>query len=220
MRVPKAILFFRRSAIAAFATAATVLTAVLFIFWQSAAVPGEHNIPKQLPAGSTSVSDTIDRSSTQLQFRNNSYYWKGVPFSGVIKTLYPGGSARCYMPVRLGQQHGTYTAFYPDGKLMERRSYADNLANGRHTGFWPNGKKRFDYTYVNDKREGYLFQWYENGKPYMFTHYINDREDGLQQAWRSNGKLFINYVAKNGHKYGLEETQLCYTLTNQQLKQR
>ena len=40
----------------------------------------------------------------------------------------------------------------------------------------------------------------------------------MQQAWRENGKPYINYEAKDGFRYGLQKSNLCYTLIDEKLK--
>ena len=40
----------------------------------------------------------------------------------------------------------------------------------------------------------------------------------MQKGWRENGKVFINYEAKDGVRYGLQKSNLCYTLIDQKIK--
>jgi hypothetical protein len=40
----------------------------------------------------------------------------------------------------------------------------------------------------------------------------------MQNAWRENGKPYINYEARDGRRYGLQKSNLCYTLKDQKLK--
>ncbi|NCI45349.1 toxin-antitoxin system YwqK family antitoxin [Sediminibacterium soli] len=218
MQAPRAHLFFSRTAPAAFIVAGLVFLGTLYVFRKTTVVfdtPGQNlSLPVK---DSVPARDTIPSRHPGLRFRNNLFYINGGLFSGVIRACYANGKTQFLVPVYAGMRHGIYRSFYADGSIFEIRCYQHNLANGRHLGYWRNGKRKFDYQYRDDRRNGYLYQWYENGKPYMVTHYIQDQEDGLQQAWRTSGKLFINYVAKNGRKYGLEETQLCYTVRKQQI---
>ncbi|MEO8171868.1 MAG: hypothetical protein ABI581_02250, partial [Sediminibacterium sp.] len=163
-------------------------------------------------------ADTIVSTDTRLHVANNLYLFNDKPFSGILKAEYTNHTPRFYMSVLNGMQHGLYKSYYANGQPFEIRQYKNNLSNGRHFGYWDNGTLKFDYIYAAEKREGHNKQWYRDGKPYIFAQYINDKEDGLQQAWRTNGKLFLNYVAKNGHTYGLQETQLCYTLRDGKIR--
>ena len=78
--------------------------------------------------------------------------------------------------------------------------------------------KKFDFIYINDKREGIQKQWYESGSQYYELSFTNDQENGMQKAWRENGKPFINYEVKDGVRYGLQKSALCYTLKNEKIK--
>jgi hypothetical protein len=40
----------------------------------------------------------------------------------------------------------------------------------------------------------------------------------MQKAWRENGKPFINYEVKDGVRYGLQKSALCYTLKNEKIE--
>ena len=133
-------------------------------------------------------------------------------FSGYAVTFYPNKKIKTISSVYEGMMHCMFRSYYESGALHEARQFKENLNTGKHCGYWPNGNKQFDYVYYRDKKIGYLNRWYENGKPYLFLHYKEDKEEGLQQGWRENGKLFINYVAKDGFRYGLQETMLCYKL--------
>jgi antitoxin component YwqK of YwqJK toxin-antitoxin module len=77
---------------------------------------------------------------------------------------------------------------------------------------------KFDFSYFNDKREGMQKQWYESGSEYCALNFSNDRENGMQKAWRENGNPYINYEVKDGVRYGLQKSALCYTLKDQKLK--
>jgi antitoxin component YwqK of YwqJK toxin-antitoxin module len=96
--------------------------------------------------------------------------------------------------------------------LETERNYKDGIGYGRHFGYWQNGNKKFDFIYINDKREGIQKQWYESGSQYYELSFTNDQENGMQKAWRENGKPFINYEVKDGVRYGLQKSALCYTL--------
>lgn len=161
--------------------------------------------------------DTISAEMVELQ-PNGVYYLNNQPFSGYIQWRSATGQLQKSASVYKGEKHGMYRTFYNNGAPYEIRFFKNNKSNGRHYGYWNNGNMQFDYTYADDKQEGEFKRWYPDGKRYMLLHYANDKEQGLQQAWRNNGKLFINYEARDGHKYGLQETDLCYQLKNGKLK--
>jgi protein SCO1/2 len=64
-------------------------------------------------------------------------------------------------------------------------------------------------TIVNGVYEGEYRTWYASGRPFEIRHYVHGHEDGLQQAWSENGVLYVNYEARNGRHYGLENGTPC-----------
>lgn len=138
-------------------------------------------------------------------------------FSGCIKTLYPD-SMVSYASVYRGRLHGWYRSYYPNGKPFELHHYKENRSTGHYIVYWENGKMRSDCLYYEDKKTGSYNRWYPSGKPYMMLNYENDKEDGLQQGFTEAGRLFINYIVRNGYKYGLQETAACYQLDSGKIK--
>lgn len=51
--------------------------------------------------------------------------------------------------------------------------------------------------------------YYPSGRAYEVRHFFNGREEGLQQAWTEGGELYINYVMKNGRRYGFINARPC-----------
>ena len=163
-------------------------------------------------------NDTIFQNDSSLKLQNGVYYRKNKPYSGFIKDVYESDTIKYVGSYFNGNQHGTTKTFFPNGKLETLRNYRNGLAYGQHLGYWQNGNKKFDFIYFDDKREGKQKQWYESGSQYCELCYSNDQENGMQKAWRENGKLYINYEVKDGIRYGLQKSALCYTLKNEQLK--
>ncbi len=165
----------------------------------------------------TSVpKDTV--LSDKLTLDNGIYYLNKKPFSGYRKEMYDNGKPWLIGSYLIGMQHGTTRTYFANGKLKDSRSYKSNFSYGKHIVYWENGYQKFEFYYLNDKREGLYKQWYISGKPYAFLNYKDDNEDGMQYAWRENGKPYINYEAKDGFRYGLQKSNLCYTLVDEKLK--
>jgi antitoxin component YwqK of YwqJK toxin-antitoxin module len=200
--------------------AAIVAATALLHGCAGAPAPGNAQAVKDYSIDTTGIPhDTVDATAPGIALVNGLYMAGSNRYSGIIRERYAGGGIRSYRSVLQGMMHGTYTTYYQDGTHWEVRHYRNNLATGRHCGYWPgSGRLRFEYTYYEERKEGMQRLWYQSGKPFIFSHYVADREDGLQQAWRENGKLYINYVARDGHTYGLQQTALCYTLVNQEIK--
>lgn len=75
--------------------------------------------------------------------------------------------------------------------------------------FWPNGNVRRAFDVRDDVRDGEYRTFTIDGKPYEFKHFVQGREDGLQQAWDADGVLYLNYVVKDGRRYGLVNAKPC-----------
>ncbi|SDY61684.1 toxin-antitoxin system YwqK family antitoxin [Hymenobacter psychrophilus] len=171
------------------------------------------------PVDVSQVPDTtVARTDAALNLHNGVYYLGSKPYSGFVQELYPTGAVKSNASYYAGRQHGLTRTFWADGRPHEVRSYRAGLAYGRHTGFWPNGHRKFDFVYADDKREGSHKQWYESGNIYCDLNFADDQEVGRQQAWRENGKVYINYAVRDGVRYGLQKSALCYTLRDGQLK--
>ncbi len=162
--------------------------------------------------------DTVSIKNPALKLDNGIFYLDTKPYAGYITERYENGNVKSITSLYKGMQQGITKSFYPDGTPGDERMYRQNLSYGRHFGYWQNGNMKFDFTYYNDKREGLQKQWYESGQRYAFLTFKNDKEDGMQQAWRENGKPYINYQAKDGFRYGLQKSGLCYTLIDEKLK--
>jgi antitoxin component YwqK of YwqJK toxin-antitoxin module len=161
---------------------------------------------------------TISETDINLKLLNGVYYFNKKPYDGYIKSYYPSDTLKTIASYLQGKQHGTTKTFFPNGKLASERNYRHGMAYGRHVGFWENGNMKFDFIYFNDRRHGIQKHWYESGSQYYALNFSNDKEDGMQKAWRENGKLYINYEVKDGIRYGLQKSALCYTLKDEQLK--
>ena len=74
---------------------------------------------------------------------------------------------------------------------------------------WPNGTRRTEATLKNGAYEGEYRSWYASGAPFELRHYAGGHEAGLQQAWSEAGKRYINYEARDGRHYGMENATPC-----------
>jgi antitoxin component YwqK of YwqJK toxin-antitoxin module len=51
--------------------------------------------------------------------------------------------------------------------------------------------------------------FYPSGRPYQVRHFYNGREEGPQQAWTEAGELYVNYVMRDGRRYGAMNARPC-----------
>lgn len=178
----------------------------------------EGEIPSSLVVSTKGIpKDTVLISNENLTLNNDVYYLNKKAYSGYIKEMYSPKQVKCLYSFLNGQQQCLSKVYYLNGVLKESRSYKKGKSFGKQYGYWENGKPKFEFIYIDDRRESLQKQWYESGGKYTFLIFKNDREDGMQKAWRENGKPYINYEVKDGHKYGLEKTNLCYSLRNEKI---
>ena len=53
----------------------------------------------------------------------------------------------------------------------------------------------------------------KSGQMLKHIHYTNGI-DNCGKGWRESGKAYMNYVMKNGRRYGIVNSNLCYTVKN------
>lgn len=75
--------------------------------------------------------------------------------------------------------------------------------------FWPNGNLRRAFDLRDGVRDGEYKTFTVDGKPYELKHFSRGHEDGLQQAWDDRGQLYLNYVVKDGRRYGMVNAKPC-----------
>ena len=167
---------------------------------------------RKLPNDATGLLH-LNASDSHLAFKNGYWYYHGNPFSGIIVERFADNSVYKKTNYKKGKEEGEQNVFYPGGRLCEKRKYHLGEKDGEHVGWWSNGNKRFEYHFANGVYNGDYREWYESGKPLKHIHYaegIDDRGKG----WRENGKLYMNFTVKNGRRYGLNNSNLCYTVSN------
>lgn len=154
----------------------------------------------------------LSANDPALRFRNGVLFYEDQPFSGVITATYANGQLQTKTEYARGREHGTSSMWYEGGQLLWQREYRNGKKHGEHKGWWPNGARKFVYHFADGEHEGEASEWYANGPLAQRNQYLHGQEVGLQQAWRENGKLYANYLVKNGKRYGLVNSRLCYTV--------
>jgi len=162
----------------------------------------------------TPLNLEVQRGDTALHFINGYWWYKHALFSGTIvqqDTTQQLATQQSYLS---GKEHGWGFAWYANGKMESKRYYTNGEKDSLHTGWWYNGHKRFEYHFKQGKYHGDFKEFYETGEPLKHIVYDNGIEvSGL--AWRKNGKLYLNYIMRNGRRYGLINADLCYSLKNE-----
>jgi antitoxin component YwqK of YwqJK toxin-antitoxin module len=157
---------------------------------------------------------TIEASDSSMHFINGELYHGEELFTGIFLERYKTDTIYRQKNYITGKEEGWALSYFPDGSLSEKRYYRNGEKDSIHTGWWPNGKQRFEYHFKSGLYNGDFKEWYSGGEAYKHISYSDGREN-RGKGWRQNGKVFMNFIVKNGRRYGLENSNLCYTLKNE-----
>ena len=155
----------------------------------------------------------ISANDQRLGFKNGYWYYRDKTFSGTITERFADNTLYKKTRYLNGKEEGEQVVFYPGGAFSEKRYYHLGEKDGAHMGWWPNGNKRFEYHFANGIYNGDYKEWYESGKPLKHIRYTNG-VDEWGKGWRENGKVYMNFVVREGRRYGLNNSNLCYTVKN------
>ena len=133
--------------------------------------------------------------------------------SGTITESFASGNIHHVSNYFQGKEEGWQYTYYDNGKPFDKRYYHTGEKDSVHTGWWENGNVRFEYHFKDGNYNGDFKEWYETGELGKHIHYVNGVDD-WGKAWRQNGKLYMNFIVKDGRRYGLNNSNLCYTIKN------
>lgn len=156
----------------------------------------------------------VNKTDTALRLINGVYYYRQQLFSGTITDSYETGAKHHEINCYQGKEEGWTIMYYASGKIAEKRYYQAGEKDSVHTGWWENGSLRFEYHFSKGLYNGNYKEWYSSGAAYKHVHYTNGADE-WGKGWRENGKLFMNYMVREGRRYGIVNSNLCYTLKNQ-----
>ncbi len=159
-------------------------------------------------------------SDTSLHLINGTLFYKDhKTFNGELKDAWPNGKLKSIERYLNGKQQGLSETFYPDGKKESTRWYSNGEKDSVHTGWWWNGNKKYEYHFKMGSYNGMFAEWYESGKIIQQVMYAEEKEL-YGKGWRENGKLYMNFVMKDGRRYGMNNSNLCYGLKDEKVKEK
>lgn len=163
----------------------------------------------ELPMGYAN-SDTL-----KLKVSKGVYYYQKTPFTGVVYTLgaFPSDTLSLQKYLH-GKKHGTWTAYYPNKQLKEKRTYHHGSKEGVHLRYWPNGQLRLQFHLRNDRYHGNSKAWNSTGTLISDRNFIDGQESGIQRLWYDDGKIKANFIIKNQRRYGLLGTKNCINVSD------
>jgi antitoxin component YwqK of YwqJK toxin-antitoxin module len=161
------------------------------------------------------LSIKLNQTTANFHQENGIIFNNTIPYSGYIFSLYPNSNDTLNIVGYLnGKEHGTWKQFYPNGKLIELRTFVNGNKEGKYIGWWEDGKKKFETNFKNGEYDGSYKEWNKAGQLILSLNYKNGYEDGTQQMFYDNGKIRSNYVIKNGRRYGLLGTKNCINVSD------
>jgi len=179
---------------------------------------------KQIPENSSiEIAETFHQAihfdSITLLPNKGIYVFQNIPFSGVAFSYYPNSTQFSRkIEFKKGKKNGLFELYFIDGQLSQQLNYLNGRRDGIAKTWWKNGQLRSQSNFKNDKGHGVQQQWYKDGMIFKKLNLEEGKEVGLQQAWRKNGALYANYEARNGRIYGMKKANLCFELSDEELK--
>jgi antitoxin component YwqK of YwqJK toxin-antitoxin module len=157
----------------------------------------------------------ILRSSPTISIHQDTVFFNEEKYSGYVVELDAASldtlSIQGYLD---GLLSGIGKKWYPNGQLMEERSYSKGTKNGLQTAYWENGAKKFEFVASEDAYEGEFKEWNTEGNLIHLANYENGQESGPQKLWDEEGKIRANYVIVKGKRYGLLGTKNCKNVSD------
>ena len=153
----------------------------------------------------------ISASDTALHFINGTLFCQSKPFNGELNESWPNNKPKSIQRITNGKQQGLSETFYSNGSKQSTRWYINGEKDSLHTGWWENGNKKYEYHFRNGNYNGMFTEWYQSGNMIQQLMYANGKEL-YGKGWRDNGKLYMNFVMKEGRRWGMNNTNLCYGL--------
>lgn len=159
-------------------------------------------------------ADTLLNTDTSLSVQNGQVFKLGKAYAGYVATLYAYGGKESLAAYANGREEGWQYRWFPNGQIESKRYYHLGEKDSVHEGWWADGHQRFKYHFRNGQYHGLFEEWYSGGQPFRHVMYQNGEEQWAK-GWRDNGKLFMNYVVRNGRRFGIFNAVLCYSLKNE-----
>lgn len=157
------------------------------------------------------ISQVVVLPDTAIKTLNGILFYHDTVFTGKTIEKWPNGNLHTSQFFTNGKQQGLSETFYINGTIASRRWYLDGEKDSVHTGWWENGNKKYEYPFNKGVYNGLFTEWYEQGTMMQQVMYQNGQEL-YGKGWRENGKVYMNFVMKNGRRYGMNNSNLCYGL--------
>lgn len=160
----------------------------------------------------------VDKKELKLDNLKGQWYYNQKPFNGFAVTYHKNDTLSEKIGYYNGRKEGLAFQFFKNGDTLKKAFYIANKLHGKKLNYFQSGNLISESNYVKGKRHGEQKIWYDNGQLAKKKHLNMGKEDGIQQAWLKNGDIYVNYQAVNGRIFGLNRSNLCYTLKNEKIE--
>tara|TARA_R110001592_G_scaffold237306_11_gene496352 strand:- start:7122 stop:7733 length:612 start_codon:yes stop_codon:yes gene_type:complete len=171
----------------------------------------EHHFVSHKNQGEVPATDLV------LNANEGVVYYDNILFTGTSVKKYNSGVVAETIEYKQGKRNGLRKKWFENGKLSYEANYISNKLDGTTRSWWISGQLKTESHIVDGKLNGTQKQWYNNGQLFKELTMVDGKESGMQRAWRKTGKLYINYEAKQGRIFGLNRSNLCYELNNEDI---
>ncbi len=100
-------------------------------------------------------------------------------------------------------KHGTFTAWYDNGRKLLQGEYVNGKAEGLWTRWHQSGKLKSTFHDKGGEFHGVLTQYYEKGQTLRTGSYVDGKEEGVFRVWWEDGALKIEEYYQDGELEGV-----------------
>lgn len=105
-----------------------------------------------------------------------------------------------------GSKHGTWTHWYPDGKVKAKANYHHGEVRGKRTMWHENGRLAYEELGVQGNPLSTIVIWWDNGQTRSEGQSKSGQLHGIQRQWYPNGSKQFEGAFQDGKAYGLHQT--------------
>ena len=107
---------------------------------------------------------TVLYSELNIDFKENVYYFKSKPYTGIVYTFYQNGQIKSSRDFKDGKYHGLTKSFFENGQQYTEINRKEGKRDGLSKQWYPNGQLRYEEYYNDGIRTGSIKEWYVNGQ--------------------------------------------------------
>jgi len=99
-------------------------------------------------------------------------------------------------------KHGSYEAYFDDGKIKEKSSFDNGEYDGKRILYFKNGNIEIEEVYSNNTLDGPFKAYWDNGNINIEVDYKNGQMNGQLKRYYKTGSIQEEMVMKEGFEDG------------------